>query len=120
MQRGKSMIAALCAGGVMVGLWGAATPAYAQKKSVAEELIEILEADGKISKSKADELRQRAKVENEAREAGVEAFRRDPVKSVKAEKELDWLNRLSFFGDGRFRLEGFYQDKGSSANARTR
>ncbi len=34
--------------------------------------VEILEADGKLSKSKADELRQRAKVENEAREAGVE------------------------------------------------
>jgi len=120
MRRGKHIIAALCAGGVMVGLWGTVTPVYAQKKSVAEELIEILETDGKISKAKADELRQRAKVENEAREAGVEAFRRDPVKSVKAEKELDWLNRLSFFGDGRFRLEGFYQDKGSSANARTR
>jgi hypothetical protein len=96
------------------------TPVYAQKKSVAEELIEIMEADGKISKTKADELRQRAKVENEAREAGVEAFRRDPVKSIKAERDFDWLNRLSFFGDGRFRVEGFYQDQGPAANARTR
>jgi hypothetical protein len=106
-------------GGVVVGFWGV-TPVYAQKKSVAEELIEILQADGKISKDKAEELRQRAKVENEAREAGVEAFRRDPVKAIKAEKDYDWLNRLSFFGDMRARFEGFYQDQGPSGNARSR
>ncbi len=107
----KSMLVLVCASGFVIGCLGV-TPVYAQKKSVAEELIEVLEADGKISKSKADELRQRAKVENEAREAGVEAFRRDPVKAVKS--DMDWLNRLSFSGDVRTRWEGIYQDKGSS------
>lgn len=119
MQLRNKIVSVMCAGGVAIGVLGA-TPTYAQKRSVAEELIEILEADGKLSKSKADELRQRAKVENEAREAGVEAFRRDPVKAIKAERDFDWLNRLSFFGDGRFRVEGFYQDEGPSGNARTR
>ncbi len=119
MQIRRKVATALCAGGILLGMWGAA-PAYAQKRSVAEELIEILQADGKISKEKADELRQRAKVENEAREAGIDAFRRDPVKTIKADRDLDWLNRISFFGDGRFRVEGFYQDQGSGANARTR
>jgi hypothetical protein len=114
MQMKKTIVPLLCAGGILLGaLW--ATPTHAQRRSVAEELIEILEADGKLSREKADELRQRAKVENEAREAGLEAFRRDPVKAVKT--DMDWLNRLSFFGDGRFRVEGFYQDE---TNARTR
>src|SRR5258705_3759162 len=111
MRLRKRIISLLCVGGLAVGEWGV-TPVCAQNKSVAEELIEILEADGKLTKSKADELRQRAKVENEAREAGVEAFRRDPVKNVKS--DMDWLNRLSFFGDVRTRWEGIYQDKGSS------
>ncbi|MBI3247481.1 MAG: putative porin [Deltaproteobacteria bacterium] len=119
MQIRKKVATTLCAGGILLGLWGA-TPAYAQKRSVAEELIEVLEADGKLSKSKAEELRQRAKVENEAREAGVEAFRREPVKAIKADKDFDWLNRLSFFGDLRTRGEGFYQDQGSLGNGRTR
>src|SRR5215471_5423095 len=110
MRLGRKSLSLLCAGGIVIGLIGA-TPVYAQSKSVAEELIEVLETDGKISKSKADELRQRAKVETEAREAGVEAYRRDPVKAVKS--DMDWLNRLSFFGDMRARWEGIYQDKGS-------
>jgi hypothetical protein len=119
MQLMKTVIPLVCVGGlVLTSLW--TVPAYAQRRSVAEELIEILEADGKISREKADELRQRAKVENEAREAGVEAFRRDPVKAITGDRNFDWLNRLSFFGDGRFRVEGFYQDQGSGANARTR
>ena len=116
MQMKKTLIPLLCAGGVVVGLFWS-SPAYAQRKSVAEELIEILEADGKISSNKADELRQRAKVESEAREAGVEAFRRDPVKAVTDDKNLSWLKRLSFSGDIRWRTEGFYQDE---TNARTR
>lgn len=116
MQFRKTVILLLCAGGMLAGsLWVA--PAYAQTRSVAEELIEILEADGKISSSKADELRQRARVENEAREAGVEAFRRDPVKAIKEDKSFDWLKRISFSGDLRWRTEGFYQDE---VNARTR
>lgn len=116
MQYRKTVVLVFCAAGMFLGsLW--AEPAYAQRRSVAEELIEILEADGKISSSKADELRQRARVENEAREAGVEAFRRDPVKAVKEDKSFDWLKRISFSGDIRWRTEGFYQDE---VNARTR
>jgi hypothetical protein len=117
MQIGRKSLSLLCAGGMFAGVMGA-TPAFAQRKSVAEELIEILQADGKISQSKADELRQRAKVENEAREAGVEAFRRDPVKAVKADQ--DWLSRLSFSGDMRARWEGFYQENGDGINSRAR
>ena len=92
----------------------------AQKKSVAEEILEILRAENKISEEKYQELMNRAKAETEAREAGVEAYRRDPVKTVKQDKSLDWLNRFSFSGDLRVRGEGFYQDHGPSANARTR
>ncbi len=117
MQLGRKSLSLLCAGGMVMGLIGA-TRAYAQSKSVAEELIEVLEADGKISKSKADELRQRAKVENEAREAGVEAYRRDPVKAVKSDQ--DWLNRLSFSGDMRARWEGIYQENGRGINSHAR
>jgi hypothetical protein len=119
MRLGKRILSLLCVSGVTLGICGV-TPAHAQKKSVAEELIEILQADGKISKDKADELRQRAKVENEARDAGVEAFRRDPVKAIKAERDFDWLNRFSFFGDMRARVDGIYQADGPNGNARTR
>jgi hypothetical protein len=93
------------------------SPAFAQKRSVAEEILEILRAENKISDEKYQELMSRAKAESEAREAGVEAYRRDAVKSVKSDKELSWLDRLSFSGDIRTRMEGFYQDKGI---ARTR
>ena len=55
----------------------------AQKKSVAEEILDILRAENKISEEKYQELMNRAKAETEAREAGVEAYRRDPVKAVK-------------------------------------
>jgi hypothetical protein len=94
--------------------------ARAQKKSVAEEILEVLRAENKISEEKYQELMNRAKAENEAREAGVEAYRRDPVKIIKQDRSLDWLNRLSFSGDLRVRGEGFYQDHGPAANARTR
>jgi hypothetical protein len=93
---------------------------FAQKKSVAEEILEILRAENKISEEKYQELMNRAKAETEAREAGVEAYRRDPVKTVKQDKSLDWLNRFSFSGDLRARGEGFYQRHGPLANARTR
>ena len=90
------------------------------EKSVAEEILEILRAENKISEERYQELMNRAKAETEAREAGVEAYRRDPVKTIKQDKSLDWLNRFSFSGDLRVRGEGFYQDHGPSANARTR
>ena len=62
------------------------SPALAQKRSVAEEILEILRAENKISDEKYQELMNRAKAENEAREAGVEAYRRDPVKMIKADE----------------------------------
>jgi hypothetical protein len=99
-----------------LGLW--TSPALAQKKSVAEEILDILRAENKISEEKYRELLNKAKAETEAREAGVEAFRRDSVKDVK--KSVDWLDRVTFFGDMRARLEGFYQDGGPNGNARTR
>ncbi len=82
----------------------------AQKRSVAEEILGLLREENKISEEKYQELMNRAKAENEAREAGVEAYRRDPMKLIKQDKALDWLNRFSFFGDFRSRTEGFYQD----------
>ncbi|MEW6296174.1 MAG: putative porin [Thermodesulfobacteriota bacterium] len=97
----------LCAGIINLGLWGA-PPAQAQKKSVAEEILDILRADGKISDVQYRDLMAKAKAENEAREAGVEAFRRDSAKDVR--KAIDWLNRFTFSGDLRVRHEGFYQD----------
>jgi hypothetical protein len=97
-----------------------ASPVFAQKRSVAEEILEILRADKTISEEKYRELMNKAKAETEEREAGVEAFRRDPVKLVKADRSLDWLNRFTFSGDVRARMEGFYQDEGRNANARSR
>ena len=101
-----------------VALAVGATPVAAQKRSVAEEILEILRAENKISDEKYQELMNRAKAENEAREAGVEAYRRDPVKSVQT--AVDWLNRFSFSGDMRARYEGFYQEHGPNANERNR
>lgn len=102
-------------GMLIAGLWGATTLAWAQKKSVAEEILEILREDGKISETQYRDLMAKAKAENEAREAGVEAFRRDSAKDVR--KAIDWLNRFTFSGDMRVRHEGFYQ---SGVKARNR
>ncbi|MGE0825326.1 MAG: putative porin [Candidatus Binatia bacterium] len=99
----------------LVGL--GVSPGLAQKRSVAEEILEILRAENKISEQKYQDLMNRAKAENEAREAGVEAYRRDPIKTIKDDKGLSWLSRFSFSGDVRTRMEGFYQDR---VNARTR
>src|SRR5713101_2508346 len=106
----------LCGWLVMMGLW--VSPALAQKKSVAEEILDILRADNKITEQQYRDLMSKAKAENEAREAGVEAFRRDPVKDVK--KSVDWLDRFTFAGDMRVRSEDFFQDRGPNANARIR
>jgi len=107
----------LCGWVAVLGL--GTSPALAQKKSVAEEILDILKADNKISEQQYRDLLNKAKAESEAREAGVEAFKRDSVKDVK--KSMDWLDRVSFFGDLRLRHEGFFQDrKGPDAQARQR
>jgi hypothetical protein len=115
MQRMRRTIAI---GLAVTGLWTGF--AHAQKKSVAEEILDILRAEDKISEQKYQELMNKAKAETEAREAGVEASRRDPVKIIKQDKSLDWLSRFSFSGDLRVRGEGFYQGEGPAANARSR
>jgi len=112
----RKLSISLCGGLVMLGLW--ASPALAQKRSVAEEILDILRAEHQISDEKYNELLSKAKAENEAREAGVEAFRRDPVKDVK--KSIDWLDRFTFSGDMRVRNEDFFQSRGSNATARVR
>jgi hypothetical protein len=112
----RKLSVSLCGGLVMMGLW--ISPALAQKSSVAEEILGILKADNKISEQQYQDLMAKARAENEAREAGVEAFRRDPVKDVKA--SIDWLNRFTFSGDMRNRFEGFYQEHGPNATARNR
>src|SRR5262249_15447754 len=106
----------LCGGLVIIGL--SVSPAFAQKKSVAEEILDILRADNKISEQQYRDLMSKARAENEAGEAGVEAFRRDPVKEVK--KGIDWLDRFTLSGDRRVRGEGFWQDSGPNATARFR
>ena len=112
----RKLSVSLCGWLVMTGLW--VSPALAQRTSVAEEILGILKADNKISEQQYQDLMAKAKAENEAREAGVEAFRRDPVKDVK--NSIDWLNRFSFSGDIRNRLEGFFQNSGPNATARVR
>jgi hypothetical protein len=112
----RKFAAIVCGGFIVLGLW--TTPALAQKKSVAEEILDILKADNKISDQQYQELMSKAKAENEAREAGVEAFRRDPVKEVK--KGINWLDRFTFAGDLRVREEGFFQSQGPNAEARLR
>ncbi|NOT54184.1 MAG: hypothetical protein HOP18_06220 [Deltaproteobacteria bacterium] len=114
----RKMSTIILSGLVFVHLFAGA--GLAQKRSVAEEILDILRAENKISEEKYQELMNRAKAETEAREAGVEAYRRDPVKTIKQDRSLDWLNRFSFSGDLRTRGEGFYQDGGPSGNARTR
>src|SRR5438309_9660826 len=105
----------LCGWVAVLGL--GTSPALAQKKSVAEEILDILKADNKISEQQYRDLLNKAKAESEAREAGVEAFKRDSVKDVK--KSMDGLDRVSFFGDLRLRHEGFFQErKGPDAQAR--
>src|SRR5262245_38226837 len=116
MRTAKMIVALFCLG-ELVGLWGASQAFAQMKQSVAEEILGILKSENKISEEKYQELMARAKAENEAREAGVEAFRRDPVKEVK--QNIDWLNRFTFFGDLRLRGEGFYQDD-FPARTRTR
>src|SRR5262244_3186551 len=106
----------LCGWLMVMGLWG--SPVLAQKRSVAEEILDILRAEHQISDEKYYELLNKAKAENEAREAGLEAFRRDPVKDVK--KSIDWLDRFTFSGDMRVRSEGFYQERGPDATSRIR
>ncbi|MBI3302277.1 MAG: putative porin [Deltaproteobacteria bacterium] len=106
----------LCGWMVTVGLW--VSPALTQKKSVAEEILDILRADNKISEQQYKDLMNKAKAENEAREAGVEAFRRDSVKDVK--KSVDWLDRITLLGDLRVRHEGFFQARGPNGNTRNR
>jgi hypothetical protein len=106
----------LCGWLMVMGLWG--SPVLAQKRSVAEEILDILRAEHQISDEKYYELLNKAKAENEAREAGLEAFRRDPVKDVK--KSIDWLDRFTFSGDLRVRSEGFFQERGPDATSRIR
>lgn len=112
----RKLTVILWSGLIALGL--GVTPVSAQKRSVAEEILEILRAENKISDEKYQELMNRAKAENEAREAGVEAYRRDPVKNVQT--AVDWLNRFSFSGDVRARYEGFFQEHGPNANQRDR
>jgi hypothetical protein len=112
----RKFAAIVCGGFIVLGLWR--NPALAQKKSVAEEILDILKADNKISDQQYQELMSKAKAENEAREAGVEAFRRDPVKDVR--KAISWLDRFTFSGDLRVRNEDFFQANGPNAEARVR
>ncbi len=58
------------------------------------------------------ETEQKAQAEQQTK--AVEELKKTAITDVK--KNLDWLNRFSFFGDIRVRHEGFYQDQVNSRN----
>jgi len=67
--------------------------------------------------SQQQALQQQTQAQAEQQSKAVEELKKTAVADVK--KNIDWLNRFTFFGDIRVRHEGFYQD-GLSARNRQR
>lgn len=59
-------------------------------------------------------LRTQTQTQAEQQAKAVEDLKKTAVAEVK--KNIDWLNRVSFFGDIRVRHEGFYQDEMRARN----
>ena len=59
-------------------------------------------------------IEEQQKVQAEQQAKAVEELKKTTVADVK--KNIDWLNRFSFFGDIRVRHEGFYQDRVDARN----
>src|SRR5215813_11999171 len=65
--------------------------------------------------TKQQQLEAQTQAQAEQQAQAVETLKQTAVADVK--KNIDWLNRFTFFGDVRNRVEGFYQDR---VPARTR
>ncbi|MBM4259053.1 MAG: hypothetical protein FJ147_24530 [Deltaproteobacteria bacterium] len=59
-------------------------------------------------------IEEQQKTQAEQQSKAVEELKKTAVADVK--KNIDWLNRFSFFGDIRVRHEGFYQDDVTARN----
>lgn len=86
------------------------TPPPAPAVAVAPELNERLSR----VESQQQALQTQAQTQAEQQTKAVEELKKTAVADVK--KNIDWLNRFSFFGDIRVRHEGFYQDEVPARN----
>ncbi|MBW2713446.1 MAG: putative porin, partial [Deltaproteobacteria bacterium] len=87
--------------------------AIASEPSVAEEILNILKSTGQISQDQYDELLTKARDEEASR----------AVPAAALEKELDWTEHFTWYGDFRARGEHFNYDDdpdGVQADDRTR
>jgi putative porin len=64
--------------------------------------------------TKQQQLEAQAQAQAEQQAKAAEDFRRTAVADVK--KNIDWLSRISLFGDIRIRHEGFFQDGVAARN----
>jgi hypothetical protein len=81
------------------GFWSLmAGSASAGEKNVAEEILDILRANGQITEQQYDVLIEKARGEREA------------LPTVAAEEKASWIDRVTLFGDFRGRYEGFWYD----------
>jgi hypothetical protein len=84
-------------------LQGPTTP----RTSMVAAAPEITERLARVE-SQQQALQAQAQAQTEQQSKAVEELKKTAVADVK--KSIDWLNRLSFFGDIRVRHEGFYQN----------
>ncbi|MGH7963915.1 MAG: OprO/OprP family phosphate-selective porin [Candidatus Binatia bacterium] len=87
----------LCGGMIAVGLWGA-NPALAQKKSVAEEILDILREENKISQQQYRDLVNKARAEKEQ----IEAANTKPDPSTF---RVFWKEGLNMENADKFKLK---------------
>ncbi len=91
---------ALCTGIMALGLCGI-IPAQAQKKSVAEEILDILRANNQISDQQYRDLLSKARAEEEKVAAATEPKKVDPLAF-----KVYWKEGLNFdSSDGDFKLK---------------
>src|SRR5215470_5666528 len=83
-----------------------AAPAVATAPEINERLSRV------ESQQQALQAQTQAQAEQQAK--AVDDLKRTAVADVK--KNIDWLNRFSFFGDIRVRHEGFFQDGVTARN----
>ena len=93
---------AICIGltALLAGLASAASAT--DEKNVAEEILDILRANGQISDLQHQALLRKARGEKLA------------LPGVSAGDSAPWFERVSFFGDFRGRYEGFWYDRDPS------
>ena len=74
---------------------------------------EVIERINRLE-SQQQALTTQTQAQAEQQTKAVEELKKTAVADVK--KNIDWLNRFSFFGDIRIRHEGFYQDRVKTRN----